>query len=77
MLQVRDCGMSEWRECKPIGYCCVTIRDKSTRPDDLALRERMTELARERPALRLLACSYPVESRGLRRETDGLITGEF
>jgi putative transposase len=26
----------------------VTIRYKSTRPDDLALRERVTELARER-----------------------------
>lgn len=40
--------MSERRACKAIGGCRMTIRYKSTRPDDLALRERMTELAQER-----------------------------
>ena len=40
--------MSERRACKSIGCSRMTIRYKSTRPDDLALRERMTELARER-----------------------------
>ena len=41
-------GMSERRACKAIGCSRMSIRYKSIRPDDLALRERMTELARER-----------------------------
>jgi putative transposase len=41
-------GMSERRACKAIGCSRMIIRYKSTRPDDLPLRERMTELARER-----------------------------
>ena len=40
--------MSERRACKAIGCCRMTIRYHSTRPPDGALRERMTELARER-----------------------------
>lgn len=40
--------MSERWACKAIGCCRMTIRYKSTRPGDGALRERMTELARER-----------------------------
>jgi putative transposase len=40
--------MSERRACKAIGGCRMTIRYKSTRPDNGVLRERMTELARVR-----------------------------
>ncbi len=41
-------GMSERRACKAIGSCRMTIRYRSARPNDLALRKRMTELAQER-----------------------------
>lgn len=41
-------GMSERRACKAIGCCRMTIRYKSTRPDDTRLRERMKAIARER-----------------------------
>lgn len=40
--------MSERRACKAIGCCRMTIRYRSTRPDDRDLRERMIALARER-----------------------------
>jgi putative transposase len=40
--------MSERRACKAIGSSRMTIRYQSVRPADDALRERMTELARER-----------------------------
>jgi putative transposase len=40
--------MRERRACKAIGYCRMTIRYSSTRPDDRGLRERMTALAPER-----------------------------
>ena len=41
-------GMSERRACKAAGFCRMTIRYETTRPDDRVLRERLTELARER-----------------------------
>jgi putative transposase len=41
-------GMSERRACKAIGYCRMTIRYQSIRPDDARLRERMTVIAKER-----------------------------
>ena len=41
-------GMSERRACKATGFCRMTIRYETTRPDDRGLRERLTELARER-----------------------------
>ena len=41
-------GMSERRACKATGFCRMTIRYETARPDDRALRERLTELARER-----------------------------
>lgn len=41
-------AMSERRACKAIGCCRMTVRYQSARPDDRALRERMTEIARER-----------------------------
>ncbi len=41
-------GMSERRACKATGFCRMTIRYETTRPDDRVLRERLTELARER-----------------------------
>jgi len=40
--------MSERRACKTIGCCRMTVRYKTKRPDDDALRERMTAIARER-----------------------------
>lgn len=40
--------MSERRACKTIDSCRMTIRYTSTRPDDMALRERMIVIARER-----------------------------
>ncbi len=40
--------MSERRACKAIGCCRMTVRYKTKRPDDRALRERLTGLARER-----------------------------
>ncbi len=41
-------GMSERRACKATGFCRMTIRHETRRPDDRALRDRLTELARER-----------------------------
>jgi len=41
-------GMSERRACKATGFCRMTIRYETRRPDDRALRDRLTELARER-----------------------------
>ena len=41
-------AMSERRACKATGFCRMTIRWETTRPDDRVLRERLTELARER-----------------------------
>ena len=41
-------GMSERRACKTTGFCRMTVRYETTRPDDRVLRERLTELARER-----------------------------
>ncbi len=40
--------MSEWRACKGIGGCRMTIRYNSRRPNDVVLRERMKTIARER-----------------------------
>ena len=40
--------MSERRACRTIGCERMTIRYRSRRPDDLALRERLRALARER-----------------------------
>lgn len=40
--------MSERRACKATGFCRMTIRYQTTRPDDRVLRERLTDLARER-----------------------------
>lgn len=45
---VQHHAMSERRACKAIGCCRMTVRYQSVRPDDRALRERMTEIARER-----------------------------
>jgi putative transposase len=41
-------GMSERRACQVIGCVRMTIRYRSRRPDDLGLRERLKELAKER-----------------------------
>ena len=41
-------GMSERRACKTIDCCRMTVRYKSTRPDDSDLRKRLIALARER-----------------------------
>jgi putative transposase len=41
-------GMSERRACKAIGSCRMTMRYKTTRADDAALRERMKAIAHER-----------------------------
>ena len=41
-------GMSERRACKAIGCCRMTIRYKTTRADDAALRQRMKAIAHER-----------------------------
>ena len=41
-------GMSERRSCKTIDCCRMTVRYKSTRPDDRDLRKRLIALARER-----------------------------
>jgi putative transposase len=41
-------GMSERRACKAIGCDRMTVRYRSRRPDDSALRERLRALARER-----------------------------
>jgi len=41
-------GMSERRACKTTGFCRMTIRYETSRSDDRMLRERLTELARER-----------------------------
>jgi len=39
--------MTEGRACKAIGCCRMTVRYKSTRPDDRDLRERMKAIAHE------------------------------
>ena len=41
-------GMSERRACKATGLCRMTMRYKTTREDDTALRERMKAIAHER-----------------------------
>ena len=41
-------GMSERRACKAIGSCRMTMRYKTTRADDEALRDRMKAIAVER-----------------------------
>jgi putative transposase len=41
-------GMSERRACKAIGCCRMTMRYKTTRPDDGVLRGRMKAIAHER-----------------------------
>ncbi len=41
-------GMSERRACKATGFCRMTMRYKTTRVDDTALRERMKAIAHER-----------------------------
>ena len=41
-------GMSERRACKAIGCCRMTMRYKTTRADDAALRQRMRAIALER-----------------------------
>jgi putative transposase len=41
-------GMSERRACKAIGGCRMTMRYKTTRADDAALRDRMKAIAVER-----------------------------
>ena len=41
-------GMSERRACKATGFCRMTVRYQTIRPDDRVLRERLTELARAR-----------------------------
>lgn len=41
-------GMSERRACKAIGCDRMTVRYRSRRGDDVALRERLCALARER-----------------------------
>ena len=41
-------AMSERRACKATGFCRMTIRYETSRSDDRMLRERLTELARER-----------------------------
>ena len=41
-------GMSERRACKAIDCDRMTVRYRSRRPDDAALRERLRALARER-----------------------------
>jgi len=40
--------VSERRACTMIGICRMTVRYRSTRPDDGLLRERMKALAHER-----------------------------
>ena len=40
--------VSERRACTMIGICRMTVRYRSTRPDDGCLRERMKALAHER-----------------------------
>src|SRR5262249_62170243 len=41
-------GMSERRECKPIGCCRMTMRYRTTRAADTGLRQRMRAIAQER-----------------------------
>jgi putative transposase len=41
-------GMSERRACKAIGSCRMTMRYKTTRGNDAALRQRMKAIAQER-----------------------------
>mgnify|MGYP001807754631 CR=1 FL=1 len=53
-------AMSERRACKAIGCCRMTVRYRSARPDDRALRERMIAIARERRRF-----GYPLADRQL------------
>jgi putative transposase len=49
VAHLRDAfGMSERRACKAIGCCRMTMRYKTTRADDVALRLRMRTIAQER-----------------------------
>jgi putative transposase len=49
VAHLRDAfGMSERRACKAIGCCRMTMRYKTTRADDAALRQRMKAIAHER-----------------------------
>ena len=45
---ISDHGMSERRACKTIGSCRMTMRYRTTRQDDMALRQRMKAIAQER-----------------------------
>jgi hypothetical protein len=38
-------GMSEWRACKTMGCCRMTIRYETARGDDRDLRERMKRMS--------------------------------
>jgi putative transposase len=46
LRQVRE--MSERRACRVIGCLRMTVRYRSRRTDDMALRQRLRALARER-----------------------------
>jgi putative transposase len=41
-------GMSKRRACKAIGCCRMTMRYRTTRTDDIGLRQRMKAIAHER-----------------------------
>ena len=45
---ISDYGMSEWRACKTIGSCRMTMRYRTTRQDDTVLRQRIKAIAQER-----------------------------
>ena len=53
-------GMSARRACKAIGSCRMTMRYKTTRADDAALRNRMKAIAHERRRF-----GYPLAVRQL------------
>lgn len=61
-------AMSERRACKAIGCCRMTVRYRSARPDDRALRERMIAIARERRRFgyRRLHWSAPLQVNRIR-----------
>jgi putative transposase len=40
--------VSQWRACKAIDCCRMTVRYRSVRPDDSSLRDRMRAIAHER-----------------------------
>jgi putative transposase len=49
IARLRDLlGVRERRACRMIGFCRMTVRYRSTRPADVALRDRMKALAHER-----------------------------